>query len=168
MKEVNKEQFWKERLDNATNFGRLHYSVFISGDKLWKQIEREHIKILEKEVLPTDKVLDAGCGYGRASEFIKGEYVGVDLSPDLIAKAQELYPHRKFVVGKLESLPFKDKEFDVGFCISVKAMIVANLGQEAWNPMEKELKRVCKKVLLLEYGCSDADSYLDADKYEII
>jgi SAM-dependent methyltransferase len=168
MKEVNKESFWKDRLKDAERKGRLHYSVFISNDKTWKDICDEHKKILDKEIQATDKVLDAGCGYGRANEYVKGEYVGVDLSPDLIEKAKQLYPDKKFLVGKLESLPFKDKEFDIGFCISVKAMIVANLGGESWDLMEKELKRVCKKVLILEYGCADAGIELEADKYEII
>jgi ubiquinone/menaquinone biosynthesis C-methylase UbiE len=167
MKEVNKEVFWKDRLKHAVDTGNLHHSVYISTNKLWDDILKEHLVIIKKEIPTNAKVLDAGCGYGRMAKYFS-DYTGVDFSPDFINKAKELNQDKNFIVSKLESLPFKDNEFDVGFMISVKAMIINNLGTEAWLPMEKELKRVCKKFIIMEYGVSDEFAKCDADKYEIL
>lgn len=148
MKPVTTEEFWKQRIIDSKNYGDIHHSVYISPNSLWKQIEEIHKKILLPYV--DKKVLDAGCGYGRASQWFTN-YTGVDLSPDLLEKARGFYPNKNFIQGRLEKLPFKDKEFDMAFCISIKAMIIGNLGEAVWQPMEEELKRVAKEVIILEY-----------------
>jgi len=145
-KPVNKESFWKQRLEQSN---RIQDSVYVTSDMDWHLINRWHEDVLKPFF--NKKVLDAGCGYGRWSEFFT-DYIGVDLSPDFIDKAKELYTDKKFKVGKLESLPYKDNEFDLAFCVSVKVMIKNNLGEEVWNPIEAELKRVAKEVIFLEYS----------------
>lgn len=142
--------FWKGRIEEAKR-GYEHYSVYVANPKLWNWILRNHMDLVNRLILPTDKVLDAGCGYGRASEFLPGDYTGVDFSPDFLAKAHDKYPDRVFIRSTLDATPFKDKQFDWAVCISIRAMIKGNLGAEAWNAMEKELKRVAKQVLILEY-----------------
>lgn len=156
MKPVNKESFWKERIERSKH-GREHYSVYITTDEDWKYLNGVHEELLKKEC--TGKVLDAGCGYGRWSVLFD-DYVGVDFSQDFIDIAKEKYPNKKFIQSKLESLPFKDKEFDSAFCVSVKRMIIDNQGNEAWEQMEKELLRVSKKLVLLEYT--------EPEEYEVL
>lgn len=146
-KPIDKLEFWKERIDNAQ---KEHFSVYICGEELWKKINKAHNEIFDREINENDSVLDAGCGYGRWSERFNN-YVGVDFSPDFIQKAKSKYPNKEFIQADLKSLPFKDKEFDVSFCVSIKKMVSDNLGEEEWLSMENELKRVSKKVLLLEY-----------------
>lgn len=168
---VDKLDFWHDRIESAKRKNRLHHSVYIAGDELWKNILEIHKKILFEEIKPTDKVLDAGCGYGRMSVYWDADkYTGVDFSYDFIHEAKKLNPDRNFIVADLKNLHmFKDKEFDVGFCISIKAMIISNLGQEQWDLMQKELTRVCKKLLILEYGNVDDMHYLKyANEYETI
>jgi SAM-dependent methyltransferase len=169
MKPVNDINFWKQRLDDAKTKYPLHYSVFITNQNSWNTINKNHKDILQKEIKSTDKVIDLGCAYGRSSEmFDCKEYVGVDFSPDFINEAKKLYPNKKFQVADLKSLPFKDKYFDVGFMVSIKAMIKSNLGKSEWELMEKECKRVCKKVLILEYGIGDLGIDENSNEYEII
>lgn len=144
MKLINKEEFWKERIDSAV---KEHYSVYVCNEQLWKDI-LEHHKVAFKQL--SGKVLDAGCGYGRISEYIE-DYTGVDFAKCFIDKAREKYPNKKFVQSKLENLPFKDKEFDWAVCVSIKKMVSDNQGVEKWLEMERELKRVAKKVMILEY-----------------
>jgi ubiquinone/menaquinone biosynthesis C-methylase UbiE len=146
-KPVNKLEFWKERIETAQ---QEHFSVYVTSPSDWLRINTAHKKIFQKEVPQDAKVLDAGCGYGRWSVFFNN-YTGVDFSPDFIAKAKEKYPDKTFLQANLKALPFGDKEFDVAFCVSIKKMIEDNLGTEEWAEMEKELRRVAKKVLLLEY-----------------
>lgn len=169
MADVNKKEFWAKRIQQAKLNKKLHWSVFLANDNLWNRLLKAHLKVINKFIKPTQKVLDAGCGYGRMSEYFT-KYVGVDFSPDFIEEAKRLYPDKEFIVADLKNLPFKDKEFAWGLIVSVKHMIIGNCGSEDWEQMEKEIKRVCKKVLILEYG--EMESNFDTEeslaKYEIL
>lgn len=68
------------------------------------------------------RVLDAGCGLGNAIAELKvrhtfpvGSYLGVDLSPEMIAYAKEHFaaPGIEFQVVDLEELEFADAAFDL-------------------------------------------------------
>lgn len=146
---VDTPEFWKQRIADSRKYGDIHHSVYISNSTLWKSIEETHKKILEPY---KDKfVLDAGCGYGRCAPWFK-QYTGVDLSPDLLEVARKDHPLKAFYELDLKDLnKFSDKFFDVAFCISIKGMIIGNLGPKAWEPVEKELLRVAQEVLILEY-----------------
>lgn len=156
---VDKEWFWRQRLERAKREEYLHHSVYLAHPTKWEEICAAHETIIRRECAG-QSVLDAGCGYGRMSQWCTGQYFGVDFSPDFIDEAKRLYPGRQFEVGDLANLPFANAIFDVAVCISIKHMIVVNLGTEAWEVMERELLRVARRVLLLEYT--------DPDKYDIL
>lgn len=81
------------------------------------------LKFLDDYAKEGDRVLDFGCGNGRLLEILENkkiEYVGVDVSRELIEKAKEKYP--KFEFSKIEaqeSLPFSQDFFNVIFSIAV-------------------------------------------------
>lgn len=149
MKPVDSLEFWKERIKTAQ---MEHFSVYVTTPDKWDNINQAHQAIFKEMIEPGKKVLDAGCGYGRwASWFNPESYVGVDFSPDFIAKAKEQNPDCRFLVANLKELPFGQYEFDWAFCVSIKRMVIDNLGEAEWERMLKELKRVAKQVLILEY-----------------
>jgi len=154
---VDEISFWKKRIDEAKI---KQYSVYVCDTPSWKRIFYAHKKTIE-EIIPKDaKVLDAGCGYGRMAQlFNKDNYLGIDFSPDFIEIARKEQPEYKFDIQSLQDLPYKDNEFDWVLCVSIKQMIKSYSTLD-WGIMEKELKRVGKKVLILEYP-----SY---DQYEIL
>lgn len=158
---VDQLDFWKQRIQDAEKKGNLYESVFQTDKNNWYDIWAVHQKII-KQIIPADaKVLDAACGYGRCSVlFDPSLYLGVDFSPDFIKQAKDIYIDFKFKVADCRKLPFKDKEFDWVLCTSFRKMIIHYLGEEAWWPFEKELKRVGKNILILEYT--------DCTKYEIL
>lgn len=156
VKKIDDIKFWKKRIDTAQT---LHYSVYVANDFLWETINNSHRDILHRIISRNSKVLDAGCGYGRWSNRFNN-YIGVDFSPDFIKIAKEKYPNKTFIQANLKELPFKDEEFDWAFCVSMKKMVIDNMGEEEWKLMEKELLRVAKNLLVLEYE--------DWESYEVI
>lgn len=64
-----------------------------------------------------ERILDLGCGSGELTAEIKklaGSVVGVDTSPEMIAKAREQYPFCDFEVGDATDLNL-NKPFDAVF-----------------------------------------------------
>lgn len=69
--------------------------------------------------LPPSSVLDAACGTGRYSDVLarRGHRViGVDSSPDMLAKARPKVPQAEFREGDLAALPLEDESVDAAVC----------------------------------------------------
>lgn len=151
-KPIEDDAFWLERLEQAKRDGKDWHSVYYTHTSDWEEICRAHEPIVREETRGKT-VLDAGCGYGRASEWCAdaSAYTGVDMSPSLLKEAHERYPTETFMQADLRNLPFKNGEFDIAIAISIREMVIENLGIDEWKKMLRELHRVAKKVLLLEY-----------------
>ena len=88
-----------------------------------------------------EKILEVGSGQGVCSEKVTlgtAEYVGVEPSASLRARAHELYPDKKFVAGSAEVLPFNKETFDAVMSVFVW-LHIENLSAAA-----QELARVLK------------------------
>lgn len=69
--------------------------------------------------LPTGTVLDAACGTGRHAEHLRGRghrVIGVDSSPEMLARARRRVPSADFRLGDLHRLPLADDEVDAVVC----------------------------------------------------
>jgi len=152
---VSTTEFWRNRLAKAHASGRgLHTAIYDTDEVTWDTMQNETKGIIHRHIMPGCKVLDVGCGYGALAELMpeRTTYVGVDLSPDLIEIACLRRPDLNLVLANATALPFKAKEFDVAVARSLKGMIQENLGDGAWQPIESELIRVARTVLVMEYG----------------
>jgi len=81
----------------------------------------DDLKPLVKYTRNGDKVLDLGCGNGRLYQLFEGvsiDYIGLDISEELIKKAQEKFPEIEFAVGDMRELPFPDDSYDVIYSIA--------------------------------------------------
>lgn len=72
--------------------------------------------LIEIGVGPDHSVLDAGCGQGDlygllATRGFRGEYTGVDLSPELVASARERIPTANFVLGDVLEVELAKHDF---------------------------------------------------------
>jgi len=95
----------------------------------------DYLEFLVTKVWRIDKpsrVVDFGCGYGRFGQmlmplFPKGStYTGFDQSPELIAKAREIFGGKAdFSVASVHEAPFADDSFDIAICQAV-LMHIAN------------------------------------------
>jgi SAM-dependent methyltransferase len=164
--------YWSRRLREAPP-EQLHHAVFKCSLERWRRIEARHREILARTIGRADSVLDAGCGWGRLLELMpagwQSLYCGVDLSPDFIALARSRYDRRPavgFFVGDLrdvlpEMIPPDDPfRFDWAVAISFRPMVRRNCGDEVWARMERELRRVARKLMYLEYD-PDAEASIE-------
>jgi ubiquinone/menaquinone biosynthesis C-methylase UbiE len=93
------------------------------------------------DTLPVGVALDAACGTGRvaASLAARGHHVlGVDSSPDMLARARERVPEGEFRLGELSRLPVADDAVDLIVC-SLALTHVPSLG-----PVMAEFSRVLR------------------------
>ncbi len=90
---------------------------------------------------PAGAALDAACGTGRYAEYLvdRGHRViGVDSSPDMLAKALDRVPDAEFREGDLHRLPVDDDAMDLVVC-SLALTHVSDLG-----PVMAEFARVLR------------------------
>ncbi|MFD4658240.1 class I SAM-dependent methyltransferase [Kitasatospora sp. NPDC058444] len=71
------------------------------------------------DTLPAGTALDAACGTGRQTGALVARghrTVGVDQSPEMLARARERAPQAEFRTGHLEKLPLDDDSVDLAVC----------------------------------------------------
>jgi len=101
--------------------------IFDYRRKIWKDVLDYISKI-------KGRTLDVGCGNGGVTKLIRNS-VGVDVSFELLEKGEG-----KFVQGKCEALPFKNKSFDNVLLIAV----LHNLKEKNRVKCLKEINKVLK------------------------
>lgn len=81
--------------------------------------------------LPGEKMLDAGCGWGRyVFRFLDHglNYEGIDHSVEMLRVAQATNPDARFVEGTFRTLPYESESFDgVWSCCALAAIPKAHL-----------------------------------------
>lgn len=94
------------------------------------------------ERMPAGRALDAACGTGRYTRYMRArghEVEAVDVSRAMIAQARVSSPEVRFSVGSLEALPFTDGSFDLVMC----GLALTHLPQI--SPAIVEFARVLKR-----------------------
>src|SRR5690349_14492971 len=68
---------------------------------------------------PSDRILDLGCGTGIVARVLRerlggaARLTGVDVNPQMLAKARSIAPDIKWVEASAVALPFADRSFEV-------------------------------------------------------
>ena len=159
--------YWKHRLEDAISKGLIHHAIFRCPYETWIAIEDRHTQLLVDYIRPTTSIIDIGCGWGRLLSLLprkwRGRYMGVDLCQQFIDLARENFPEHHFHlqnVRALDELIHPDDKFDLAIMISFRPMVIRNLGEEVWNQMEEQIKRVSVNQLYLEYDVTDGGTYV--------
>jgi SAM-dependent methyltransferase len=154
--------YWKKRIEEAQ---WEHSSVFITDPDTWAAVEARHREILSAMIAPFDSIFDAGCAWGRLLDLLpknwNGRYLGVDLSPDFLEIAKKRYKGKRFLEADLRDLHTVIGGYDWAICISIKEMVIRNLDRRVWFGIELELRRIARRVLLLEYSPIDEGVILE-------
>ena len=111
----------------ATALGTPEYDL-AEGYRLWSQTYDAPLRLFPVEEpavrgllagLSPGRVLDAACGTGRHSLWLAAQghtVVGIDASPDMLAKARAKLPDARFEQGELTALPLPDASVDAALC----------------------------------------------------
>ncbi|MFH9396139.1 class I SAM-dependent methyltransferase [Streptomyces sp. NPDC017556] len=98
---------------------------YASWSAVYDSLPSSYIEVEEPAVhaildgLPPGVALDAACGTGRQTRALTARghrVIGVDQSPEMLAKAREHTPEADFRVGRLERLPLEDDSVDLAVC----------------------------------------------------
>ncbi|KJE22137.1 methyltransferase family protein [Frankia torreyi] len=127
-----------DRVDTVTGY-RL-WSATYDGPNGAFDVDEPVVKEIV-DSLPVGVALDAACGTGRYAEFLAGRghrVIGVDRSPDMLARARPRVPQGEFLLGDLHQLPVADAEVDLVVC----ALALTHIG--ALKPVMAEFARVLR------------------------
>jgi len=137
--EFNQKTYWIDRHQNhqgdPRSVGTFALSVAenLEGERELQRIMTTLAAELAK-TLDRPSVMDLGCGYGRvAKQFHDNgfEYLGIDVSPVAVARAQTEHPNVEFEVRDLLTWT-PEQKFDVVCALFV---LVHFVDDEAWRRM---------------------------------
>lgn len=108
-------EFWDERAREDPYYFVDNRQAYRHTDteRFWREGERDLdtlLDALDLTVQPTDHVLDVGCGIGRLTRVLArraAHVTALDVSPEMLALAQELHPELdnvEWVLGDGETL----------------------------------------------------------------
>lgn len=122
------------------------------------ECDQKSIEYLKRLIKPSMKVLEIGCGMGNVIEKLNCERHGIDISPNMIAKSENIYK----TVGNMDNLPYCDDQFDLVYMIMTM--------QQSLNRQQtlKEMQRVTRKDGLMVVIDGDKDSLLGKSREESI
>jgi|SRR3989344_9094138 len=127
-----------------------------------------YYKILEKELLGMDTVLDVGCGADSPLAQVKKTFysVGVDIFEPSIKKSKKKKIHDDYKIGDILNLSkfVKKKSFDGVVALD----IIEHLEKKDGYTLLKQMELIAKKrvIVLTPYGFTQQHPY-DENPYQI-
>lgn len=127
-------------LRGSSQQGYQHMAATYDGPNRLFDLDGPFVQEVLEQV-PPGTAVDAACGTGRFSEVLarKGhDVVGIDSSPQMLARARQRLPQARFVLGDLQELPVADGSVDVVVC----ALALSHL--PSLEPAMREFARVLR------------------------
>ncbi len=114
-----------------------------------RDVQLKRFEVLSR-ILPSLKpvqhqawsILDVGCGFADLYTYLRDkgyniQYTGVDLSPDMIFSASNMYPALNFLQGELADQDFCVQSFDFVFLSGALNEVVDETGDYAKSLIQK-------------------------------
>ena len=121
-------------------------------------------KKINKEIKPGQSLIDVACGTGAQvfeSASKVSEAVGIDLSQSMIDKALRTQKRKNignvafFVNDATDLSRFSDNQFE----IATMSLALHQFEQDLHTPILNEMKRVAKKIIILDYAIPLPQNY---------
>jgi ubiquinone/menaquinone biosynthesis C-methylase UbiE len=133
--------------------------------RLYRWREERAIELALRRFRRGSTVLDAACGTGRITALLQRNgfrATGCDVSLAMMAVAHRRLTSLGYQVPLVESsvehLPYPDRSFDAATCVGLLMHLDADVRVRAL----RELARVSRGPLLVQYGCVDMFQRLSA------
>ena len=133
--------------------------------RLYRRREERAIELALRGLARGSRVLDAACGTGRITALVQRngfQAEGCDISLAMMAVARRrlasLGCSVPFVESSVEQLPYADGAFDAATCVGLLMHLDARMRVRAL----RELARVSRGRVVVQYGCVDAFQRLGA------
>jgi len=132
----------------------------------WKTIQSQRIRfeaLIQVGSLKGSKIVDVGCGLGAfwgylQEQEIRVQYTGIDLFPEMIRGASQLYPEARFEVRSVLTQPYPAGSFDYSFLSGVFNVKV----KDNWTYMRTILQRILRQTKkAVAFNVLNAESGLD-------
>lgn len=129
-------------------FGYTHQALFWVSKEVQEVRFQQLVKILG-DTKQSFSMLDFGCGFGDFYDYLVfhdflPDYLGLDVSPEMIRSAKALHPSLEFINGELADMPFIAQQFDYVFLSGALNEVVDSDGSYA-KAVIKELFNLSAK-----------------------
>ena len=120
--EINEVKFWEKHYceENLANLDRMKEKK--GGDRLYSR-DKYIFSFLRRSISKHGLVLEIGCGIPTTAKALlnisNNEYIGTDLSFNILQSAKKLIPLGNFFQCDAEALPFNKNSFDAIISLGV-------------------------------------------------
>ncbi len=132
----------QQNIIKAYNETATEYAAKFINELSKKHLDRILLKQFAEENKSKGGMIDLGCGPGQTTKFLFGcgvkNITGTDISPGMVAKAQQLNPQIKFEVTDMLQLQYRDKTF----ASAVAFYAIVHFNYEQVKIALKEISRV--------------------------
>lgn len=124
-------------------------------------------KILEKDLLKLDTLLDVGCGYLSPIGYIRKTFKseGIDIHKKTVALSKKNKNHDKYTVGDIRNLSkiYKPKSFDA--CIAID--VIEHFERKQAIKLIKDMENIAREkvIILTPNGFYEQHDY-DGNPYQ--
>ena len=115
---------WSKRFGTETDWART-------------ESQENHPDRLLLKTLVKTPVIDVGCGAGLDAQYYD-DYIGIDVTPEFIKSAHNIYGVKRLVLCDARYLPFRDKSFETAFSKGV----IIHYPQEDGEKMLHDMIRI--------------------------
>ena len=130
-----------QELETIAAYQRIaHARAQQRNDPQWWSAGFQHFT----RTLPSGRILDVGCGHAQNASIFATygyRYIGIDISPAMLALARQYEPHAMFARMNMHQLGFSDACFD-GFWAAASLLHIPK--SQVTRPL-KEIKRVVRQ-----------------------
>jgi len=126
---------------------------------LYMRLFPDWLKILRKELVNCDRVLDLGCGYNSTLQYCNVPFsVGVESFNPYLQESKKKGIHNQYIKADIRKIEFQPEAFDAVVAIEVLEHLTKQEGAQLLNKMERW---ATKKIII-----TTPNGYLWQDGYD--
>lgn len=135
MNQILKEHYEATLAKHGPNYKGMDWPSEKDAEKRYEVMEAV-------QGMDSGSILDLGCGAGLFLEWLRGEYIindylGVDISPKMIAEAKKRHPDYNFVERDILINPYADNGWDYCIMNGVLTVKATNTQEQMWDFAKK-------------------------------